>query len=52
MYFADARYIVVPPSCLEAGKTYKVKLVFKQDSPQQASSSASILVDSVSSNNI
>ncbi|XP_054279344.1 laminin subunit beta-1 [Macrosteles quadrilineatus] len=45
---SDARYIVSPtPTCLEAGKTYKIKLMFKPDPPHSAAPSASILVDSI-----
>ncbi|XP_046682808.1 laminin subunit beta-1 isoform X2 [Homalodisca vitripennis] len=44
---SDARYIAIPPTCLEAGKTYKIKLMFKPDPPQPSSPTASILVDSI-----
>uniref|UniRef100_A0A1B6DHB4 Laminin subunit beta-2 n=1 Tax=Clastoptera arizonana TaxID=38151 RepID=A0A1B6DHB4_9HEMI len=38
---------VHPPVCLEAGQSYKIRLSFKHWDNQQASPSASILIDSI-----
>ena len=39
--------IVYPPTCLEAGKRYKVKLEFKSYDSRQETPSASVLIDSI-----
>ena len=45
---SGARHVIVyPPTCLEAGKQYKVRLVFKAYDLKQDTPSASVLVDSI-----
>src|SRR5699024_2813470 len=39
---------VYPPICLEAGKTYKVRLTFRRSNYDRDTPSASVLIDSVS----
>lgn len=46
----DRSAVVRPPACLEAGKTYHIKLSFKKYDKEGDKPTASILVDSVSIN--
>lgn len=41
---------VYPPVCLEAGKTYKVRIDFKKSQNSRENPSASVLIDSVMTN--
>nr|XP_018916395.1 PREDICTED: laminin subunit beta-1 [Bemisia tabaci] len=46
--YSNSRHAVVyPPTCLEAGKTYKVKLYFNKQANETDYPQASILIDSI-----
>lgn len=45
---ANSRSVVVfPPACLEAGKTYKIRLDFRRSNYERENPSATVLIDSI-----